>query len=263
MLIRLASDLHLEGYSQMGYESLVNRFLPYNELDEQSVLVLAGDISSRLHQLISFLQIVETRFKKVIYVPGNHEYYGSDYLEWNALFEKEASNRLKNTSYACGTVETLELEDISFHFCTLWADGGHTLQEQFDVQHGLMDFRRISFQGTKFTVSNMQAINWHQLSILNQSLASSSTQKNVVVTHHLPSHSLCHPRFGSSINGGFASNALEELELEHPSLWLFGHTHDTVDTELFGTRVVANPAGYGTETNKSKFNTFQSKFILV
>ena len=69
----------------------------------------------------------------------------------------------------------------------------------------------------------------------------------VVVGHHTPSHSSCHPRYKKDdlMNGGYHSD-LSEFILDRPGikLWTHGHTHEDFDYMLGSTRVVCNPRGY-------------------
>jgi hypothetical protein len=69
----------------------------------------------------------------------------------------------------------------------------------------------------------------------------------VVVGHHTPSHSSCHPRYKDDqvMNGGYHSD-LSEFILDRPviKLWTHGHTHELFDYMIGSTRVVCNPRGY-------------------
>ena len=69
----------------------------------------------------------------------------------------------------------------------------------------------------------------------------------VVVGHHTPSHTSCHPRYKDDqiMNGGYHSD-LSEFILDHPQikLWTHGHTHEVFDYMIGSTRVVCNPRGY-------------------
>ena len=67
----------------------------------------------------------------------------------------------------------------------------------------------------------------------------------VVITHHAPSARSIHPRFhGSMLNASFVSNADHLAGGDRVQLWVHGHTHDSFDYHLNGTRVVCNPRGY-------------------
>jgi hypothetical protein len=215
--------------------------------------VLAGDISSQPQQLLAFLESVETRFAHVVYVPGNHEYYGHNFDDWNR--EARILGKLKRTTAAINRVKVFGIDGVSFLACTLWGDGGATEQARRDVERGLADFHVIERGFGRFLVEDMQSINMVQRDELNRMLKMVPGPV-VVVTHHLPSHTLCHPRFGDRINGGFASNCDAFMEGDHaPAVWVHGHTHDTIDRVIGKTRVVCNPAGYQAEWGKP-FNTY-------
>lgn len=266
MKIRIASDLHLEQFRGRNIKTLELDFLPFDEQDAEAILVLAGDISSVPDQLIEFLKTVESRFRSVIFVGGNHEYYHHDYDAWNPTMDDRFSENLHNTVWSNGGVGYLEIDHVRFIFSTMWADGGSTLQEQAQVGYGLNDFRIIQKSGVRFTVQDMQKIHREQKAKIDEALMRPYDGKTVVITHHMPSYRLCHPRFGTEINGGFAANCEDILAYDHaPDIWIHGHTHDTGDGMLWKTRIVCNPAGYRSETGKSEFNTFTDgpKFIEI
>jgi Icc-related predicted phosphoesterase len=77
----------------------------------------------------------------------------------------------------------------------------------------------------------------------------------VVITHHAPSRKSIHPRFADSLmNACFVSDAEHLIERSGACLWIHGHTHDSFDYPVSGTRVVCNPRGYarnGVNENRS------------
>lgn len=265
--IRVVSDLHLEAFRGRDISTLVIDFLPADERDADSVLVLAGDISADPNQLVGFIREVESRFIRVIYVSGNHEYYRHEMDAWNATLEDRFIENLSNTTWGTSAVGYFELDDVRFIFGTLWADGGKTLEEQARVGYGLNDFRVIRKGLRIFNVRDMQDIHREQKASIDRVLKDEFDGVSVVVTHHLPSYRLCHPRFGTEINGGFASNCEDILAYDHaPALWIFGHSHDSHDDRMWKTRLVSNPVGYPREFGvDSEYNTFKQgpKFIDV
>ena len=67
----------------------------------------------------------------------------------------------------------------------------------------------------------------------------------MVITHHAPSRGSIHPRFeGSLVNACFVSDAKYLLDGRRAQLWIHGHTHDSFDYVVNGTRIVCNPRGY-------------------
>jgi len=66
----------------------------------------------------------------------------------------------------------------------------------------------------------------------------------VVVTHHLPHRQSIHSKWeGDPLNPGFASD-LSRLVRPPVRLWVHGHTHESFDYQVNGTRVICNPRGY-------------------
>lgn len=260
--LRLISDLHLE-FLRVPLEETAVTVLPADPRDAESVLVLAGDISSIPSQVIDFIKLVEARFAKVIYVPGNHEFYGHEVHEWSDHMNAMVAQHLSRTSIATLDVARLELDGVRYLFGTLWADGGHSLQEQAEVGRSLRDFYVIKDGDFRFTVQDMVTLHKRQKAQLEAYLKEPFDGKTVVISHHLPSYRLCHPRFGTQINGGFASNCEDILAYDHaPDIWCHGHTHDSLDTKLWKTRIVCNPRGYPGEYS-SAFNTFNTGPVFV
>lgn len=263
MKIRYASDLHLEGFLQLGITKTFDRFLPSDKTDQNAVLVLAGDICSKMDLLQAFLAEACQRFKAVVYVPGNHEYYKSEYFMWNDCMQQWSYN-FDNLFASYDQVKAATINNVRFIYGTLWADGGQSFREECDIGICLNDFHLIKYSDRRFKVSDMKEINKEQKSSLIKHLTNASFFENpvVVVTHHLPSHTICHPRFGTDINGGFASNLDQLMYMEYaPDYWIHGHTHDTIDVQIGSTRVLANPCGYKSETNNTGFNSYGKKYI--
>ena len=266
--IRVASDLHLEQRFGKRAVFLHQTFLPPDERDTESVLVLAGDISSKPDQLIPFLREVEKHFPKVYYMPGNHEFYGHQMLKWAQDFRNTMASGPKKdptclkTEFATLGVSYEELENMRIIFGTLWADGGRSSYEQAMVARGLNDFHVIHTDDKKkFTVPDMILLHKQQKAEIKAHLAKPFDGITVVATHHMPSYRLCHPRFGNEINGGFASDCEDILTGENaPDIWIHGHTHDTGDNIMWNTRIVCNPSGYYFENDK-RYNNFRPMFI--
>ena len=64
------------------------------------------------------------------------------------------------------------------------------------------------------------------------------------MTHHLPHWRSIHPKYeGIRSNPSFASD-LDHLVRLPVTLWVHGHTHESLDYVSNGTRVVCNPRGY-------------------
>jgi hypothetical protein len=252
--LRIASDLHLEFWSDRA-PAFAHHFLPPDEQDADSVLVLAGDISSSIGQLVSFLREVTPRFRRTIYVPGNHEYYRSHYDDWNKRF-LAAMLGVHGVWTAVDQMDVLDYGGVRFIYGTLWGDGGDTEQEQNGVDGYLADFKVIGFGIGRFSVPDMQGLHLRQKEQLRKALEAATTPA-VIITHHMPSYALSHPRFGDVATGGFAGKCDDLMTgPKAPQLWIHGHTHDSIDRVIGSTRIVCNPAGY-----KPEWGTAHNQFF--
>ena len=97
---------------------------------------------------------------------------------------------------------------------------------------------------------------------LENRLAEPHAGPTVVITHHAPSRQSIHSRFaGSPLNGCFVSDLEHLVGGERVQLWVHGHTHDSFDYTLNGTRVVCNPRGYAKDgVNENPL--FDSNFVV-
>ncbi|MDP6044649.1 MAG: metallophosphoesterase, partial [Phycisphaerae bacterium] len=129
MKIQLLSDLHVE-FEDYDY--------PETDAD---VVVLAGDVHTRDRGLKWAIEHI--RDKPVIYVLGNHEFYGRTYPK-----HIEAVKALA----AGGNVHVLEndavsIDQVNFLGCTLWTDFEILCDPRvagYHCQERMTDFRKIT-----------------------------------------------------------------------------------------------------------------------
>ncbi len=251
--IRLHSDLHIEQYRGQDPEALSIGLIPTDIRDSETLLVLAGDICPKFDQLGPFLGFVAKRFEHVLYVAGNHEFYGNEMRSWYKTLHT-LQHDLPNVTLASPGMVADVFNGIRFIHGTLWGDGGPTLADRAHTGRGLRDFYVIKLveggQYRRFTVMDMVEEHANQKRQLRELLEQPFDGPTVVVTHHLPSRRLVAPRFwpgdgSDGINGGFVGDCDNLIAGDHaPKLWLHGHTHDLIDTTLWKTRVLCNPSGY-------------------
>lgn len=234
MKINVLSDLHL-GFGSMDR--------PMNDAD---VVVLAGDIS-RPREAAAWAM----RFDKpVLYVPGNHEFYGSSLSgalgELQQLCAHTQVQLLHNT-------ETV-LDGVRFLGATLWTDfrlfddPARNDAAKEEARRLVRDFSRIRLTEDSdaiFTPEDSTMLFDRQAAWLAERLDARHDGPTVVVTHHAPSPRSIHPRFADSLlNACFVSDAERLLGESRAQVWVHGHTHDTFDYRVKGTRVVCNARGY-------------------
>lgn len=238
MKLYVLSDLHLE----------FSTFEPSQT--DADIVVLAGDIGKGT----SGIEWARNAFPdiEIVYVPGNHEFYGTQRLEMLAAMRTEAKEN---------GVHLLDEDDVVIHSqnklgsvrilgCTLWTDfmlfgEAKKSTAMSDGQLCLNDFRVIREGAGTFTPAQSIELHEKSLSWLKAKLDEPFSGKTIVVTHHLPSKQSVVDRFKDDLLSACFASELGYL-FGKMDLWVHGHTHDNLDYEENGTRVICNPRGYVT-----------------
>lgn len=234
MKLNILSDLHL---------SLGPLAIPSNDAD---MVILAGDIA-RPKEAVSWA----TGFAKpVLYVPGNHEFYGNSI----AATANELKQLCAGTNIRVLDNDAVVIDGVRFLGTTLWTDfmlfgdGEQRAAAMREAVTFMRDFSRIRIDETAdapFTPADSAALFAIQSRWLEGKLSEPHAGPTVVITHHAPSRQSIHPRFtGSLLNACFVSDAERLIDGARARLWIHGHTHDSFNYLLNGTRVVCNPRGY-------------------
>ncbi|HTT11296.1 MAG TPA: metallophosphoesterase [Burkholderiaceae bacterium] len=231
MKLQILSDLHL-GVAGMEPEHT-----------DADVVVLAGDIT-RPAGACEWAQRLE---KPVIYVAGNHEFYGGELHGTLA----DLRTRCAGSNVHFLERDALTIDGVRFLGTTLWSDfllygegslRGRAIAEALRL---VADFKRISLGARLFTPDDCARLYEEASRWLDRTLDQPFAGPTVVVTHFAPSPKSIHARFeGSLLNPCFVSQAERLMGSERVKLWIHGHTHDSFDYTVRGTRVVCNPRGY-------------------
>lgn len=256
MKILLVSDLHLE------FEDLI---LHNPGVD---VLVLAGDImtlepwhkrvmdhtdspswigkrADRLIRYHGFLDRVTNQFPHVVWVLGNHEFYGFRWYQGVDL-ARQIVGQYSNLHLL--ERDRVTLDGVDFVGGTLWTDmrGGDPLV-MYHCGDVMNDYRAIVNDYNGFSkLRPRDTVTRHRDTVDYINAAVEGLDKVVVVTHHAPTHMSAHPRYSGDLSNYAYHSDLSEWILDRPQikLWCHGHTHDPYDYMVGSTRVVCNPRGY-------------------
>ncbi|OUL37796.1 phosphoesterase [Nostoc sp. T09] len=236
MKIQILSDLHIE-------------FQPFTIPNTNAdVIVLVGDIHLREKGVKWAIENIHN--KPVIYVLGNHEYYGSAY--------PKLVNKLKD--YSSGTNiyilenDLITIEDVTFLGCTLWTDFklfDNAYIASYEASQNMTDFKkiRLSPQYSKLKPVDTVEIYRKSVSWLKNTLSSLSG-KIVVLSHHAPSKkSIPSEHQEDILSAAYASNLDDLVSESGANLWIHGHIHNHLDYRIGSTRVICNPRGYPDELN--------------
>ena len=234
MKLNIVSDLHL------GLGALDP---PDNDAD---IVILAGDLA-RPKEAVAWASVLT---KPVLYVPGNHEFYGNSI---GGTLD-ELRRLCADTHIQLLDDDEVVLDGVRFLGSTLWTDfmlfgaGEKRTAAMREGQRWLRDFSRIrtgDVPDANFSPEDSAALFDVHSRWLATKLAEPFDGRTVVITHHAPSRKSIHPRFaGSLLNACFISDLERLMDGTRACLWVHGHTHDSVDYVVNGTRVVCNPRGY-------------------
>ncbi len=239
MKIFPVSDMHLEFYRQP--------LPPYRGVAD--VVVCAGDIHTQ-GRAPELLRAMYDR-QEIIYITGNHEYYGSSIAEQDELLREEC----KKYGIHFLQRDTVEIAGVVFAGCTLWTDfklfgAKREAEAIIEVRRCLRDYHVISFDKKKMRViepTDTREIHRKDMVWLHEQLVQ-KPEKLVIVTHHGPSMKSLHPAYTEDIvSCGFAS-ALDDLVAEsRASYWISGHSHCAQNFKIGQTHVYQNCMGYPME----------------
>lgn len=225
--VQILSDLHLEFDDDDG------KFFVQNLPVEGDVLILAGDVLS-LRQPEKALQTFRwfcERFKHVVFVPGNHEYYKVSPETAETLLQEcvtHISNlHLLNPGMVC-------LEGIRFLGGTLWFPYS---PEEVRYRSSMNDFRLIPDFVPWVHTTHTAHLNFFKHNL---------QRGDILITHHLPHPRSIAPEYAGSVLNRFflAGDAASLVDYGEAQLWVHGHTHTSCDYQIAGTRVICNPRGY-------------------
>lgn len=216
---------------------------------DADVVILAGDIA-RPQEAIAW---ATTFAQPVIYVAGNHEFYGGSL---NGTM-RELKRLTENTSIQILDCDETEIGGVRFLGATLWSDFklfGVGEQCEWAMAQALVfvrDFSRIDTDevgGQPFSPTDAIDLFERHSAWLQAKLAEPFAGPTVVITHHAPSPKSLHPRFATApLSACFVSDLEYLMGKERVVLWVHGHTHDSFDYTVKGTRVLCNPRGYARE----------------
>ena len=262
MKIQIASDLHLE-------------FAPVEIKNRGAdVLVLAGDIicakyvdgkspdsdSKQYQRYHEFFSQISGEFENVVWVAGNHEFYGH---KWQKALEvlDEFASRYRGVHFLEN--RCVDIDGVPFLGSTLWTDLNrgdpltlHLIRDYMNDYKAILDDTKGYTKLKPYTTALRHRASLEYMRIAMDNFPE---QRYVVVSHHAPSYKSV-PQFykdAEHSNHAYASN-LSEFMLEHEdqiALWVHGHMHDPVDYEIGKVPVMSNPRGYlGYESRAAQWN---------
>lgn len=201
MKIQYASDLHLEFPENKKY-------MESHPLQPTAdILILAGDIVpfAVMDKYKDFFDYLDTNWKHVYWIPGNHEYYNSDINFREIMFEEGIREHVKLLNNKVATYG-----NVRIIFSTLWSHISPA--NEIIVSNQLNDFRTIRDRSQYLTTEKYNSLHRESLNFIKTMFKVPHKGKTVVVTHHVPTF-MHYPEAykGDALNEAFATELFANL----------------------------------------------------
>lgn len=199
-----------------------------------------------LQQVQEFLQV------PVFFVPGNHEYYRSDF---STARDAMLNANIPNVTIMDRHTDILQIGDEKVRIigATLWTDYKlvhDQVLSMFDASRYMNDFKVISNGNRKLEPKDCQDEHTLSRDYIRNELKTIFDGPTIVITHHVPHSVAKNPFFPIDISSAnFYSDCDDLIELAENNnvSFIFGHHHWCIDTELYGVKLLSAQVGYPRE----------------
>ena len=233
--LQYCSDLHLEFELNKKW---LNKY-PIEVAGD--VLLLAGDIVpfARIEQHNDFFDFLSRSFKTTYWVPGNHEYYGSD-----IIFRSGPMHEAIRDNVFLVNNTTVQIEDVTLICATLWSQINPA--NEWAVTRAMSDFHVIRNGGGRFDVAEYNRLHSMGRNFIEEALKDNKQAQKIVMTHHVPTFKHYPEKYrGDVLNQAFATELYDLINDTDIACWIYGHHHtNTPDFKIGSTEMLTNQLGY-------------------
>jgi Icc-related predicted phosphoesterase len=259
MKLWVMSDIHIELTRGWDLPAPADR-------PDFDVMVVAGDLIPKMERGVAWLRERVTD-RPVLYVPGNHEMYGTDI---DRTVEK-ARAAADGTNVHVLQNDAVEIAGVKFIGSTLFTDfnlWGNAPVAMNAALLAMNDYKRIRKENHKYRLRPIDTLRRHMESrvfIAAELAKIESGSRVVVVTHHAPYRNACGEDY-RILSAAYTSDLDALIERDwQADAWIYGHTHSSADLTIGRTRIVSNAKGYGPwlPQNESSDNPlFDPNFVI-
>lgn len=191
-----------------------------------------------MREAIGFFDFVSDSFEQVYWVPGNHEYYGSDINHRTG----EMSEQIKPNVSLVNNVSA-EYKGLHLVFTTLWSR--ISPEKEPVITMGMADFHLITDKDKKLSAARYNGLHEQARHFLLREFQIKHL-RTIVVSHHLPTFYNYPEKYADSdLNQGFAVELYDMVADSNADYWISGHTHEVVPDFMIGSTVLtSNQLGY-------------------
>lgn len=229
------SDLHLETDKKLSdFNNIVSK-------KNADVAILAGDIATGTDAIYFINHLINLGYI-VIYVLGNHEFWGH---EINNIIQNWRNISDKTEGLFFLEKDTLTINNIDFIGTCLWSSlGTKDISEPIDwfLKYALKNAR--DFELIKnFKPDYMRRYFFDAKNYIFNQL--NPDRQQVVITHYAPSEQSSLDVFkGDTTRPLWFTELGHEIAYSNIIYWIHGHMHNSSDYFIYNTNILCNPRGY-------------------
>lgn len=238
MRVFALSDIHID------YEVNAQWIAGLSAADyRDDVLILAGDVSDKLRLLDWCLSTLARRFKKVLFVPGNHDLWVirdagtktslQKFKEVSAVVESSGASMRPFTARGVSIIPLLGWYDYSFG------------EPQGDLHSWWMDYHACRWPDgfrEKEIAAHFAALNKHECDLGRHVITFSHFLPRIDLMPDFipPAKRLLYPVLGST-------QLENQLRTFNPDIHVYGHSHVNRNVKIGGVTYINNAFGYPEE----------------
>jgi predicted phosphodiesterase len=240
MRVFALSDIHID------YDVNAKWIAGLSNADYQDdVLILAGDVTDTLHLLDRCLAALAKRFRKVLFVPGNHDLW--------VIRDGREKNSFQKFDDVCAVVESsgasmkpFRARGVAIVPLLAWYD--YSFGEPTEELRSMwMDYRACRWPkgcGERDVAAHFAK--------LNEGPLPSSTDKVITYSHFLPRIDLMPPGIPAAARVLYPILGSSQLDRQvralGASMHVYGHSHVNRQLKIDGVSYINNAFGYPNET---------------
>lgn len=244
MKIQIISDVHLENNLK---RPLINRLA--------DVLVYAGDVGEDLKVIHKYFgEVRKETSSPIVYVLGNHEYFGK-YLTSAPGDVKKFLKNIPNIFVL--EKDSKIIDNVCFIGTTLWTNfddyrgeqAAQSIMPEYKFVKITNQYYRIKYITTKDVLDEyLKGKDFIEEEIVR---AKKNKYKTVIITHTCPTFMCATEKEKKGILvGSFYTELSKFISCKRPDIWVYGHTHSSREIKVGRTRVISNQFGYRDEDCK-------------
>ena len=262
----LISDIHIDFYIDIrkSEEKMRKKIEEFTKsiLPEKinSPLIIAGDLGHYNRQNIFFLEELKKYYENIILVNGNHDYYmvsNNVRKKYNndskkrAFEMKKEAEKIKGIHYLDGDI--IELNGIKFGGVGMWYDFSYGKQVFGMTQESLFSQWKKVMSDYKYIKGLQFYDDFREADKEKEKLDKIIDESDVIITHVGPEWSRIPNKYKIDVDTSFYYfDGKPYFDRIENKLWLWGHTHERYDYNMYGCRFINASLGYPSEKNNRK-----------